>query len=324
MCCGSAYTMMPNAPFLPCCLQMKSWYCGSVFCDYWRQQTFPCGHWSPCQPAAWPSCMACHQSPDKKQKTTTTWMTIYSLHFDSSNTAARDNCLRFNWRLTPSLELEVEDVEEGDSGEEEGEERREGDGEEELDEVLLWGADGRTTTTSSSSSRTLLLHSSSCWDSNRDTSFPTKRKRGGDKCRLLCPKLTEHFNFQRFISNGQSQIYFVNYKKPEHTVERQIVLGGAPPVLANPFSVLVHFLCYSDYSTKYAVMGHRRWDNSYTVFIQQSESKCQWPHFLGMISHHGQNIWNGLIWMHEGVSPCDWTQQQWTDWLWGILGLIYC
>lgn len=41
-------------------------------------------------------------------------------------------------------------MEEGDSGEEEGEERSEGDGEEELDEVLLRGADGRTTTSSSS------------------------------------------------------------------------------------------------------------------------------------------------------------------------------
>lgn len=71
-----------------------------------------------------------------------------------------------------SLELEVEDVEEGDSGEEEGEERSEGDGEEELEEALLWGADGRTTTTSSSSSSgTLLLRSSSCWDSNSATSF---------------------------------------------------------------------------------------------------------------------------------------------------------
>lgn len=40
-------------------------------------------------------------------------------------------------------------MEEGDGREEEGEERS--DGEEELDEVLLWGADGRTTTSSSSS-----------------------------------------------------------------------------------------------------------------------------------------------------------------------------
>ena len=68
----------------------------------------------------------------------------------------------------------MEDVEEGDSGDEEGEERSEGEGEEELDEVLLWGVDGRTTTTSSSS-WTLLLHSSSCWDS--ETSFPTEQER---------------------------------------------------------------------------------------------------------------------------------------------------
>lgn len=60
-------------------------------------------------------------------------------------------------RLTASLELEVE---EGDGGEEEGEECREGDGEDEFDEVLLLGADCRTTTSLSSS--TLLLHSSSC------------------------------------------------------------------------------------------------------------------------------------------------------------------
>lgn len=67
--------------------------------------------------------------------------------------------------LTASLELE----EDGDSGDEEGEERRDGD--EELEEVLLRGAEGRTTTTSSSSSSgTLLLHWSSCWDSV--TSFP--------------------------------------------------------------------------------------------------------------------------------------------------------
>lgn len=70
-------------------------------------------------------------------------------------------------RLTASLELD--DVE-GDSGEEEGEERSDGDGEEELDEVLLLGAEGRTT---ASPSGTLLLHWSSCWDS--ETSFPTER-----------------------------------------------------------------------------------------------------------------------------------------------------
>lgn len=72
-------------------------------------------------------------------------------------------------RLTASLELE--DVE-GDSGEEEGEERSDGDGEEELDEVLLRGAEGRTT---ASPSGTLLLHWSSCWDS--ETSFPTEREK---------------------------------------------------------------------------------------------------------------------------------------------------
>lgn len=60
---------------------------------------------------------------------------------------------------------------EGDSGEEEGEERSDGDGEEELDEVLLRGAEGRTT---ASPSGTLLLHWSSCWDS--ETSFPTERQ----------------------------------------------------------------------------------------------------------------------------------------------------
>ncbi len=86
-------------------------------------------------------------------------------------------CVCVAARLTASLELGVEDVEEGDSGEEEGEERSEGDGEEELEEVLLWGADGRTTTTSSSSG-TLLLRSSSCWDSNSVTSFPTETETG--------------------------------------------------------------------------------------------------------------------------------------------------
>lgn len=64
-------------------------------------------------------------------------------------------------------------MEEGDSREDEGDERSEGDGEEELEEVLLWGAEGRTTT--SSSSGTLLLHSSSCWDSKSVTSFPAKK-----------------------------------------------------------------------------------------------------------------------------------------------------
>lgn len=80
--------------------------------------------------------------------------------------------------LTASLELEVDDVKEGDSGE--GDECRDGDGEDELDDVLLLGADGKTTTSSSSSSSssTLLLHSSSCWDSNRDTSFPAGERRG--------------------------------------------------------------------------------------------------------------------------------------------------
>lgn len=57
-----------------------------------------------------------------------------------------------------SLELEL-DVEEGDSGEDEGEERRDGDGEDELEDILLWGA-----ASSSSSLGTLLLHSSSCCD----------------------------------------------------------------------------------------------------------------------------------------------------------------
>ena len=68
-------------------------------------------------------------------------------------------------------------MQEGDSGEEEGEERSEGDGDEELEEVLLFWTDGTTTTTSSSSSSgTLLLHSSSCWDSNSVTSFPDRNK----------------------------------------------------------------------------------------------------------------------------------------------------
>lgn len=72
----------------------------------------------------------------------------------------------------------MEDVKEGDSGEGEGEECREGDGEDELDEVLLLGADGKTTmSSSSSSSSTLLLHSSSCWDSNKDKSFPAGEQR---------------------------------------------------------------------------------------------------------------------------------------------------
>lgn len=60
---------------------------------------------------------------------------------------------------------------EGDSGDEEGDERSDCDGEEELDDVLLCGAEGRTTATPSG---TLLLHSSSCWDS--ETSFPTERQ----------------------------------------------------------------------------------------------------------------------------------------------------
>lgn len=47
------------------------------------------------------------------------------------------SCVCVVHRLTASLELEAEDVEEGDSGEEEGEEHSEGEGEEELDEVLL-------------------------------------------------------------------------------------------------------------------------------------------------------------------------------------------
>ena len=76
--------------------------------------------------------------------------------------------------LTASLEVEAEDVEDGDSGEEEGEERR--DGEDVFEEVLLRGAEGRTTTTSSSSG-TLLLHSSSCLDSNNLTSFPAEAEK---------------------------------------------------------------------------------------------------------------------------------------------------
>lgn len=93
----------------------------------------------------------------------------------SYNTERWCGCMCLAVGLTASLELE--DVEEGDSGDEEGEERSEGDGEEELEEVLLCGADGRTTTTSSPSG-TLLLHSSSCWDSNSVTSFPTEAGEG--------------------------------------------------------------------------------------------------------------------------------------------------
>lgn len=86
-------------------------------------------------------------------------------------------CVCVRETLTTSLELEVEDVDEGNSGEEDGVERSDGSGEDELEEALLLGADGRTSTTSSSSSSssaagTLLLHSSSCWDSNSVTSFP--------------------------------------------------------------------------------------------------------------------------------------------------------
>lgn len=71
--------------------------------------------------------------------------------------------------LTASLELEAEDVE-GDSRDEEGDEHSDCDGEEELEDVLLWGAEGRTTATPG----TLLLHSSSCWDN--ETSFSTHRQ----------------------------------------------------------------------------------------------------------------------------------------------------
>lgn len=60
---------------------------------------------------------------------------------------------------------------EGDSGDEEGDERSDCEGEEELDDILLWGPEGRTTATPSG---TLLLHSSRRWDS--ETSFPTKRQ----------------------------------------------------------------------------------------------------------------------------------------------------
>lgn len=59
---------------------------------------------------------------------------------------------------------------EGDSGDEEGE-RSDCDREEELDDVLLCRAEGRTTGTPSG---TLLLHLSSCWDS--ETSFPRDRQ----------------------------------------------------------------------------------------------------------------------------------------------------
>lgn len=74
--------------------------------------------------------------------------------------------------LTASLELA--EVEEGNSGDDEGEERCEGDGEEDFEEALLRGADGTT----SSSSGTLLLHWSSCWDSNSVMSFPTEAGKG--------------------------------------------------------------------------------------------------------------------------------------------------
>lgn len=153
---------------------MWSWECGSESCDWRQWQTFPGGCWRPDRPAAWLFCMACHQSPEAKQSN---WYRSRPLQRMCGTVTllrrfwrrVRPNVRSFvTVRLTASLELE--DVE-GDSGEEEGEERSDGDGEEELDEVLLRGAGGRTM---ASPSGTLLLHWSSCWDS--ETSFPTERQ----------------------------------------------------------------------------------------------------------------------------------------------------
>lgn len=68
---------------------------------------------------------------------------------------------------------------EGDRGDEERDERSDCDGEEELDDILLWGVEGTTATPSG----TLLLHSSSCWDS--ETSFPMERQVKNVKIKLL-------------------------------------------------------------------------------------------------------------------------------------------
>lgn len=151
-----------SIPFLLCCLLLECWQCGSVRGDYLPQQTFLSEHWSPGLTAAWPSCMVCHQSPGGNPAKSTS--EPFFLYFKCNRSVFQLQT------LTASLEAEVEDVEDGDSGEEDGEERREGDGEEVFEEVLLWGADGRTTT--SSSSGTLLLHSSSCLDSSNLRPFP--------------------------------------------------------------------------------------------------------------------------------------------------------
>ncbi len=50
----------------------------------------------------------------------------------------------------------------------------------------------------------------------------------------------------------------------ELTVQWQIILRRAPPILSNPFPVFINFLRYSDYSAKYAVMGCRRRHTCYT------------------------------------------------------------
>lgn len=129
-------------------------------CNYWQRYTFLWGCWSPGQPAAWLFCMVCHQSPKAKKTSVSKFEKQLRQNIWSSVTI----------RLTASLELEAGDVE-GDSGDEEGDERSDCDGEEELDDVLLWEAKGRTTARPSA---TLLLRSSSCWDS--ETSFPTERQ----------------------------------------------------------------------------------------------------------------------------------------------------
>lgn len=59
-------------------------------------------------------------------------------------------------------------------------------------------------------------------------------------------------------------------RKLQPTIEWQIILGRASPVLSDPFSVLINFLSHTDYPAKYTAIKKRR----EMPVKQQFEHKC--------------------------------------------------
>lgn len=80
--------------------------------------------------------------------------------------------------------------------------------------------------------------------------------------------------FGSLLGPGTAEFYFFLYPdfknsfvknvSLELTVEWQIILGRAPPILSDPFPVFIHFLSHPNYSAKYAVKGYSKGYTCYT------------------------------------------------------------